>query len=314
MARPYRLQAEHCFYHITSRGDDRKKIFLNDRDYQKFLEYISLAKAKFHFHVYAYCLLTNHYHLLLETTQANISKVMHYINGSYTTYYNTKRKRSGHVFQGRFKSLVVDKDSYFLELSRYIHLNPVKAKIAEIPEAYLWSSYLGYMGKKDPLLVLDRIKQCLDMDMNQYRQFVLQGIDKPIDPFKSVYAGFLLGPAPFIKEKLKDLKDQAQSKEIAYRGDISEGVDIDSITHEVAYIYHKKAKELYASKKKPVFAKKVAICLAKRLTHLTNAEIGAKFGITYSAVSKAAGDVERLMKEDKDVNHKVVGIISHFKG
>ncbi len=314
MARPYRLQAEHCFYHITSRGDDRKKIYVSDRDYEKFLEYISLAKAKFNFHVYAYCLMTNHYHLLLETTQANISKIMHYINGSYTTYYNIKRKRSGHVFQGRFKSLVVDKDSYFLELSRYIHLNPVKAKIAETPQAYRWSSYLGYLDKKDPLLDLDRIKQCLSMDKNKYRQFVLQGIGKPTDPFKNVYAGFFLGSALFIKEKLRDLKDQSQSKEIAYREDISEGVDIDLITNEVASRYHKKTEELYASKKKPIFAKKVAICLAKRLTHLTNAEIGARFGITYSAVSKAAGDVERLMGQDKDVKREVAGIISHFKG
>lgn len=314
MARPYRLQAEHCFYHITSRGDDRKKIYVSDRDYEKFLEYILLARTKFNVHIYAYCLMTNHYHLLLETTQPNISKVMHFINGSYTIYYNIKRKRSGHVFQGRFKSLVVDKDSYFQELSRYIHLNPVRAKITQMPEAYRWSSYLGYLGKKDLLIDPDRIKQCLDMDKNQYRQFVLQGIDRPIDPFKNVYAGFLLGSVSFIKEKLKDLKDWPQNKEIAYRDDICEDVGLDSITNEVASRYHKKAEELYASKKKPVFAKKVAICLAKRLTHLTNAQIGARFGLTYSAVSKAAGDVERLMKQDKDIHREVSGIISHFKG
>lgn len=314
MARPYRFQAEQCFYHITSRGDNRKKIFLNDCDYVKFLEYIFLAKVKYKFYVYAYCLMTNHYHLFLETTQANISKIMHYINGSYTTYYNIKRKRSGHVFQGRFKSIVVDKDNYFLELGRYIHLNPVKARIVESPEAYRWSSYLRYLGKKDPLLDTDRIKRCLDMDKNRYRQFVLEGIDKPVDIFKNVYAGFLLGSIPFIKEKLKNLKDQPQSKEIAYRGDVFEGVDIDSIANEVASMYHKKVEELYVSKKKPVFARKVAIFLAKRFSHLTNVEIGHRFGITYSAVSKAAGDVELLMQQDKNVNRDVLEIISHFKG
>ena len=108
MARPYRLQSEDCFYHITSRGDDRKKIFISEYDFTKFLEYLSVAKTKFKFYVYGYCLMSNHYHLLLETTQPNISKIMHYINGSYTTYYNIKRRRSGHVFQGRFKSIVVD--------------------------------------------------------------------------------------------------------------------------------------------------------------------------------------------------------------
>lgn len=315
MARPYRLQSQDCFYHITSRGDDRKKIFLSEGDYQKFLEYISYAKAKYKFHVYAYCLMTNHYHLLLETTQANISKIMHYLNGSYTTYYNIKRKRSGHVFQGRFKSIVVDKDNYFQELSRYIHLNPVKAKITKQPEAYRWSSYMGYFGKKDPVLDYDRIKRYLSMDNNQYQQFVLSGIDKPLDPFKNVYAGFILGCSSFIKEKLKSLKDQTkESKEIAYRDNIFEGIDIELITQEVGSRYHQEARELYAAKKKPVFARKVAIYLAKKLTCLTNVEIGAKFGITYSAVSKAAGDIERLMAENKKVNHEVEELISHFKG
>lgn len=314
MARPYRVQKEDCFYHIASRGDDRKKIFLSEGDYRKFIEYLSSAKAKYKFHVYAYCLMTNHYHLLLETTQANISKIMHYINGSYTTYYNIKHRRSGHLFQGRFKSIVIDKDSYFQELSRYIHLNPVKAKIAEQPDAYPWSSYSGYLGKKDLVLDYDRIKQCLGMDNSQYQQFVLSGIAKPIDPFKNIYAGFLMGSTQFIKEKLQSLKDQVDSKEITCRDNISEGVDIELIAQEVGERYHKEVGELYAAKKKPVFARKVAIYLAKKLTCLSNVEIGTRFGITYSAVSKASGDVERLKQEDKKVNREVEGLISHFKG
>ena len=314
MSRPYRLQSEDCFYHITSRGDDRKRIFLSERDYHKFIEYISYAKAKYKFHVYAYCLMPNHYHLLLETTQANISKIMHYLNGSYTMYYNTKRKRSGHLFQGRFKSIVVDKDSYFQELSRYIHLNPVKAKITKQPEAYRWSSYRGYFGKQDQVLDYDRIKQYLGMDKNQYRQFVLSGLDKSVDPFKNTYAGFLLGSAQFIKEKLQSLRDQVESKEIAYRDNISEGIDIELITQEAGSRYHQEAGELYAAKKKPVFARKAAIYLAKKLTCLSNVEIGTRFGITYSAVSKAAGDIERLRQEDKKVNREVEELISHFKG
>lgn len=315
MSRPYRLQSQDCFYHITSRGDDRKKIFLNENDYRKFLGYISCAKVKYKFYLYAYCLMPNHYHLLLETTQANISKIMHYINGSYTTYYNIKHRRSGHLFQGRFKSIVIDKDSYFQELSRYIHLNPVKAKIAQQPEAYPWSSYSGYLDKKDPALDYDRIKQCVGMDKSQYRQFVLSGMAKPIDPFKNIYAGFILGRSSFIKEKLESLKDQTkESREIAYRDSISEGVDIELITQETGKRYHKETGELYTARKKPVFARKVAIYLAKRLTCLTNVEIGNKFGITYSAVSKAAGDIERLRQEDENVNREVEEIISHFKG
>ena len=107
MARAVRLQAEDCFYHITSRGDDRKPIFRSERDYQKFLEYLALGREKYKYYVHVYCLMTNHYHLLIETTLPNLSRIMQYLNTSYTVYYNVKRKKSGHLFQGRYKSIIV---------------------------------------------------------------------------------------------------------------------------------------------------------------------------------------------------------------
>lgn len=148
MARPYRLQIEDGFYHVTSRGDDRKPVFKSEYDYRKFLEYLITAKEKFKFYVHAYCLMTNHYHLFLETTQANLSKIMQYINTAYTIYYNIKRKRVGHLFQGRYKSILVQADAYYSELTRYIHLNPVRAKIIDNPQKYLWSSYNSYIKDK----------------------------------------------------------------------------------------------------------------------------------------------------------------------
>ena len=148
MARPYRLQDANCFYHITSRGDDRKKIFISKNDYEKFLEYLLIAKSKYKFNLFAYCLMSNHYHLFIETLEPNLSKIMQYLNGSYTAYYNTKRQKTGHVFHGRFKSIMVDTDTYFLELTRYIHLNPVRGKIVESPIDYPYSSYKGYLKPK----------------------------------------------------------------------------------------------------------------------------------------------------------------------
>lgn len=313
MARPYRLQSEDCFYHITSRGDDRKKVFISDRDYEKFLDYLLTAKQRFKFHVYAYCLMTNHYHLLLETTQANISKIMHYINGSYTTYYNTKRKRCGHVFQGRYKSLVVDRDGYFQELSRYIHLNPVRAKITSTPDKYRWSSYMGYLGKNDPVIDQDKIKQIMDMSKGHYQRFVLDGLNNATDPFKDVYAGFILGSVKFIKEQLKNLRNQVERADISFQKDIVCDVEMEEIVKKVGSRYGVALETIYASKKKPVLAKKVAIYLAKKLTALKNTEIGERFGITYSAVSKAMTDVGRLMVKSQEVKHDIDGLISHFK-
>ena len=138
MARPYRLQIENGLYHITSRGNERRQIYLDDSDYKKFLEYVGKAKEKYKVYLYAYVLMSNHYHLLIETTQENLSHLMHYLNGSYTSYFNWKHKRHGHLFQGRYKSILVDKETYFMELTRYIHLNPVKAKMVEDPLKYPW--------------------------------------------------------------------------------------------------------------------------------------------------------------------------------
>ena len=129
MARPYRLEDRNTLYHLTNRGDDRKKIYAGEFGYEKFLEYVLQAKKRFKFHLYAYVLMSNHYHLLMETLQANLSKVMHFLNSSYCLYYHMKHKKTGHLFPGRYKSIIVDKDSYFLELTKYMHLNPVKAGI-----------------------------------------------------------------------------------------------------------------------------------------------------------------------------------------
>jgi len=131
MARALRIQYEGAMYHVTARGNDGRKIFLGKRDYDKFKEYLGEAKEKYRFLLNAYVLMTNHYHLVVETPQKNLSRIMHYLNSSYTTYTNIKRNRSGHLFQGRYKAIVVDKDSYLLELSRYLHLNPVRAKMVE---------------------------------------------------------------------------------------------------------------------------------------------------------------------------------------
>jgi len=314
MARPYRLQGENCLYHITSRGDDRKKIFIDGTDYRKFLEYLLAAKEKFKFYLYAYCLMSNHDHLLLETTQPNISSVMQFINAAYTTYYNTKRKRCGHLFQGRYKSVLVDADSYFLELTRYIHLNPVKAKIVTRAEEYPWSSYKGYLNKGgDGVIDKSEIKSHIDMTTKQYRQFIDDGISKESDPFKNVYAGFLLGKADFIKEKLKDLAEKIETKEVAHKNKLKEYIQYEAIIEAVAKKYKISPRELCSMKKRPLTKKQIAIYLLRRFTPLTNREVGDIFSMKYQAVSKSAYHIGRLIKERPDVKEDVEELISNFE-
>jgi REP element-mobilizing transposase RayT len=313
MARPYRLQGEGLLYHITSRGDDRKKVFINETDYKKFLGYLRTAQEKFQFYLYAYCLMGNHYHLLFETTQSNLSRIMHSLNTAYTVYYNVKRKRSGHLFQGRYKSILVDKDNYFLELTRYIHLNPVRAGIVDRPEQYQWSSYREYLEKSEGSLIdKAELSRYLKLSSDQYREFVLGALGKSIDPFADVYGGFILGKAAFIKDTLALLKEKVEGGDYAYKKKI-EGVEPGRITREVAFYYKQDLEALRKARKKPLLAKKIAVYLLKRWTSLTNKEIGREFGIGYSGVSWITQDVERLIREKKKIKDDTEAIISHLK-
>jgi putative transposase len=158
MARPLRIEYEGAFYHVTSRGNEQKKIFYSKSDYEKFKHYLKEAQYKYGYLIHCFVLMTNHYHLLIETPKPNLSRVMHYLNSSYTNYINIKRKRSGHLFQGRYKAILIDRDNYLLELSRYVHLNPIRAEMAEKPEDYPYSSYNNYITReKEDMVYRDLI-------------------------------------------------------------------------------------------------------------------------------------------------------------
>jgi putative transposase len=302
MARPYRLQGKGLLYHITSRGDGRKKIFINDYDFNKFLDYLKLAKEKFKFNLYAYCLMGNHYHLLIETTQPNLSRIMQYINTAYTIYYNKKQNNCGHLFQGRYKSILIEADSYFKELTRYIHLNPVRAKIVQTPDKHKWSSYSLYLNAKDNGLVnIKEARRLLDMDIKQYMSFVDAAIDKPIDPIKNIYAGFLLGSREFIQEQLNELASQTAEKDFAYKKTLLPQINPNDIINLVAKHFKQHPKELTTDTKRPMTGKKMAIYLLRAKTTLTNNQIGELFNMKFSAVSKAALDFKKQLSENKQI-------------
>lgn len=303
MARPCRLQAENCFYHITSRGDGRKAIYKSERDCEKFLEYLAVAKDKFKFYVHAYCLMTNHYHLFIETTQANLSRIMQYLNTAYTVYYNVKRKKSGHLFQGRYKSIIVEVDAYYNELSRYIHLNPVRAKMVRKPSDYRWSSYNAYLsGRSIHCLDIEQVKQRLTMPLAKYRSFVESVQDYP-DPLKGVYAGCILGGVKFIKDKLDQLKSEVEIKDFAHKWELKSNIKPETIINVVAQYYREDQSALLSAKKKSLLARKVAIYVLKKFTPLTNNDIGGKFGISHAGVSWIAADIDRQIMVKNKLRH-----------
>lgn len=147
MARPLRLEFEGALYHITARGDRREPIFEDDADRDAFLAVLAQALDRFDATAHAYCLMGNHYHIVLETHRPNLSRLMRHVNGVYTQTYNRRHRKVGHLFQGRFHAVLVDHDAYFLEVCRYVDLNPVRAGSAKHPRAWRWSSYRAHAAQ-----------------------------------------------------------------------------------------------------------------------------------------------------------------------
>jgi REP element-mobilizing transposase RayT len=157
MAKPLPIEFHGALYHVTARGNARQDFFLDDEDRQQFLGVLARVVSRFHLLLQAYCLMDNHFHLVAETPEANLSKVMRQLNGVYTQAFNRRHQRVGHVLQGRFKAIIVDRESYLLELCRYVVLNPVRAKRTRKADTYPWSSYRATAGlaSEPPYLTID---------------------------------------------------------------------------------------------------------------------------------------------------------------
>jgi len=323
MARPIRIEYEGAFYHVTARGNERRKIFFSGNDYAKFKDYLGEAKRKFRVVIHAYVLMSNHYHLLLETPEKNLSRVMHHINGSYTTYTNIKRKRSGHLFQGRYKAIVVEKDSYLLELSRYLHLNPVRAKVVTRPEEYPHSSYRHYItGQGDGLLnsesVLGMISNQPERGRALYRAFVESALGKEMpNPNEMVYGGTILGRESFVRKMLGRLdREQLAASDVSMRRELRAKFTVDEILQSVLAHYQTTMDE--AVRNRRCEARRVGIYLLKTYTGATNRAIGELFGgLSYSAVAKVRKNVEGELEMDRGLAAVVEGLVrgnSLFKG
>ncbi len=221
MARPLRVEFSDALYHVTSRGNGRQKIFLSEQDNREFLELFGKTLKHFNWICHAFCLMENHYHLVIETPNANLSKGMHHLNATYCQAHHKKHDTVGHLFQGRFKAIVVDRESYLLELARYVVLNPVRAGLVAQPEDWPWSSYRATVG----LPVSEASKSLTSSWLlgqfgpdeitarRRYIDFVASGIGRE-SPWPQLQSQLFLGKEAFI-DKLKDTIPEKQAvKEI----------------------------------------------------------------------------------------------------
>ena len=219
MARPLRIEYPGAVYHVTSRGNEKKPVFKDDHDRDNFLNALQHVNKRYSWICHAYCLMTNHYHLLIETPEGNLSLGMRQLNGVYTQLFNRYHGRTGHLFQGRYKAILIQKDSHLLAVCRYVALNPVRAKMVEVPEAWKWSSYLATTGKEKPHSclttdwVLGQFSGKREKAEKEYRQFVHWGIgEKTI--WTEVRGQALLGEDDFVDTLVDHLKKHKDVPEI----------------------------------------------------------------------------------------------------
>jgi len=308
MARPLRINYEGAFHHITVRGNERNKIFLSKADYDKFTDFLKDASRKYGIIIHCYVIMGNHYHLVVETPQGLLSRFMHDINSGYTTYFNIKRKRAGHLLQGRYKSLLVEKDSYLLELSRYVHLNPCRAGITHRPENYPYSSYRAFIFPNEKTivsreLILGMISSDPQRAPNKYRMFVEEAIYGEQPPSFKPYGGMILGSKQFIGEALGKIKKETLGKHETSRKRllVAPAPDIEEIVSSLALRHHVTEETIISSTP----YRHYAIYLLRKHTTLSNGEIGQHFGIGIAAVTKAVNRLTHRMKADKKVQREI---------
>ena len=277
MARPLRLEFAGALYHVTSRGDHREDIFLCDEDRAEWLEVLGTVCSRFNWVVHAYCQMSNHYHLLLETVDGNLSRGMRQLNGLYTQRFNQRHGLVGHLYQGRYKAILVQKENYLLELSRYVVLNPLRANMVKSLDDWRWSSYpiVTEQASPPPWLdtdwLLSQFGSQRSEAINGYRQFVMAGKGVPSALQKTRHQ-LVLGDDAFVALH-RQTKESENLREVSKAHRKSVALTLDE--------YH----ALHPNKDE-------AMANAYLSGAYTMAEIGRFFGVHYMTVSRAVRKTE----------------------
>jgi len=294
MARPLRIEFEGATYHVMSRGNRRDVIVRDDWDRRRWVEWLERVAERCRWQLFAYCLLDNHYHLFLRTPLANLSSGMLALGGSYTSYYNRRHRLAGHLFQGRYKAHLVEDGHHFDQISRYIHLNPVRAGLAARAELWPWSTCAGYYRAGDALdwvdysEVLKGFGKRIPAARRQYRRFMEAGLgpDTP-SPFADAAHGFLVGAEPWVARIRELLRAGPAPKQVPAFHRLSR-VPVRRIARAVASYYGVSPRH---------FARRYQSDAARMIfAHLARHEGQAKLGELVDWLGlKSAGSVHSLL-------------------
>jgi len=313
MARPPRIEYEDAFYHVTSRGNARNRIFLDDFDREMFLDIVRAAYKRFGFIIHAFVLMDNHYHFLLQTPQPNLSASMHDINGIYTQSFNRRHKRVGHVFQGRYKPIVVDRDEYYLELIRYVHLNPLRARMVKRLDQFKYSSHMAVIDQKwarkweawyDRDMILKEFGKREKSALKSYGEFVAAGRGKD-SPLKHMIGGYALGDRKFADWLWKEFIEGKDEREIIGARRLKPRIDVSQVIKAVGQVMDVgKAKILMSRKGKRGSnrARAMVMHILNRHSGYTQNEIGNSCGgLNRMAVSTEVRRFELVLGEDEEL-------------
>ncbi len=318
MARPLRISYEGAVYHVTARGNERRNIVIDDDDRRRFVKVLLDVVDQFGVVLYAWVLMDNHYHLLLETPKANLSLAIRHLNGVYTQGFNRYHKRAGHLFQGRFKSILVEKESYLLELCRYVVLNPVRAGLAGHPREWVWGSYRATVGEEESPewleagWVLSQFGRGLEQARESYRRFVENGIGREESPWTDLKGQIYLGGEDFLEGAKKHIK-RKDDREIPERQKHPTMMGLERLLEGVGKYYGVEAGEMVRRTYRPSEARRMAMFLSRRVLGLRLREISEKFGLGYTGVSRCVSDMKRKVEEDLKFRKKVEKIVANAK-
>ena len=290
MARPLRIEFPNAIYHVMARGNGRQRIFHADADYQRMTDGLAKTIARTGWQVFAFVWMPNHIHLFVRTPKPNLSVGMQYLLSGYANWYAKRHQRTGHLFQGRFKAELVEDESYFWTLSRYVHLNPVRGKkpLVDHPSSWAWSSYPGYCRKSARVdwIEYESVLAAWQGEMGgkdsglAYRRFVESGLETPpSNPLDNVLEGWLLGSDTFLK-KVKKLMTKPQHIDQTPKARRLTSLDATEVITAVA-AYFKTSPESYQSKRSTAPGRDLAAYLAHRRTTATLRELATAFGLSH---------------------------------
>ncbi len=313
MSRAVRIEFDGACYHVMSRGVARRPTFLDDEDRRRFLGNVEKLVDRGVLQVFAFCLMPNHYHLLLSTPLGQLSRWMRHINGDYVRGFNLRHRRVGHLWQGRYKAIVVEDAGYLKECSRYIHLNPNRAKITRPAERYRWSSYRNYVGGPTVApwvvtkTVLSEFGRAPGQNRREYREYVESGKgEKQISPFERAVAGLVLGSETFledVRKRVSHMMDRGEQPALRELGRVAKAKP-EQVEAAVNDLFPDVG---------PARLGRLLLFAQREHSGLRPIEIARRYNRRHSSVTMAWQAVTAQRRDDRDLDRRLTRLAKSFR-